>query len=55
VCFATRIDEITDLTETTSRYPAVRNISYANLVGTEFMGIPEFSYILRKEILQSIY
>ncbi|MDP9492906.1 MAG: hypothetical protein M3P17_01950, partial [Thermoproteota archaeon] len=33
--FETRIDEITDLLETTGRYPAVRNISYANLVSTE--------------------
>ena len=29
--FATRIDEITDLLETTSRYPAVRNISSVTL------------------------
>lgn len=48
--FATRIDEITDLLETTSRYPAVRNISYANLVGTEFMGIPEFSDIEKRNV-----
>lgn len=48
--FATRIDEITDLLETTSRYPAVRNISYANLVGTEFMGIPEFSNIEKRNV-----
>ncbi len=48
--FATRIDEITDLPETTRRYPAVRNISYANLVGTEFMGIPEFSNIEKRNV-----
>lgn len=48
--FATRIDEITDLLETTGRYPAVRNISYANLVGTEFMGIPEFSDIEKRNV-----
>lgn len=48
--FATRIDEITDLLETTSRYPSVRNISYANLVGTEFMGIPEFSDIEKRNV-----
>ena len=48
--FATRIDEITDLLETTGRYPAVRNISYANLIGTEFMGIPEFSDIEKRNV-----
>jgi hypothetical protein len=63
--FATRIDKVTDLLETTGRYPAVRNISYANLVGLEFMGIPEFSdiekrnaakYLLKNEsILGGIY
>lgn len=48
--FATRIDEITDLLETTGRYPAVRNISYANLVSTEFMGIPESSDIEKRNV-----
>ena len=48
--FATRIDEITDLLETTSRYPAVRNISYANLISTEFMGIPESSDIEKRNV-----
>jgi hypothetical protein len=48
--FATRIDEITDLLETTRRYPAVRNISYTDLVGTEFMGIPEFSNIEKRNV-----
>ncbi|MDP9210630.1 MAG: cache domain-containing protein, partial [Thermoproteota archaeon] len=48
--FATRIDEITNLLEATSSYPAVRNISYANLVGTEFMGILEFSDIEKRNV-----
>ena len=43
--FETRIEKITQLLETTSGYPAVRNISYTNLIGTEFMGIPESSDI----------
>lgn len=48
--FATRIDEITNLLETTSTYPAVRNISYANLVSNEFMGIPESSDIEKRNV-----
>lgn len=48
--FATRIDEITNLLETTSSYPAVRNISYANLVSNEFMGIPESSDIEKRNV-----
>ncbi|HEU4469423.1 MAG TPA: PDC sensor domain-containing protein [Nitrososphaeraceae archaeon] len=48
--FATRIDEITSLLETTSSYPAVRNISYANLVSNEFMGIPESSDIEKRNV-----
>lgn len=48
--FATRIDEITNLLETTSRYAAVRNASYSNLIGTEFMGIPESSDIEKRNI-----
>ena len=48
--FATRIDEITNLLETTSCYPAVRNISYANLVSNEFMGIPESSDIEKRNV-----
>jgi hypothetical protein len=48
--FATRIDEITDLLETTSRYPAVRNIACENLVSTEFMGIPESSDIEKRNV-----
>lgn len=48
--FATRIDKITDLLETTSRYPTVRNISYADLVSTEFMGIPESSDIEKRNV-----
>jgi hypothetical protein len=48
--FVTRIDAITNLLETTSSYPAVRNISYANLVSTEFMGIPEFSDIEKRNV-----
>ena len=43
--FETRIDKIAHLLETTSEYPPVRNISYANQIGTEFMGIPESSDI----------
>src|SRR5574339_418248 len=39
--FETRINKITHLLEVTSGYPAVRNISYANQIGEEFMGIPE--------------
>jgi Cache domain len=63
--FETRIDKITDLLESTSRYPVVRNISYADLISTEFMGIPESSdiekrnvakYLLRNEsILGGVY
>lgn len=48
--FATRIDEVTNLLETTSKYPAVRNISYENLVSTEFMGIPESSDIEKRNV-----
>jgi hypothetical protein len=48
--FATRIDKITDLLETTSKYPTVRNISYADLISTEFMGIPESSDIEKRNI-----
>lgn len=48
--FATRIDKITDLLETTSRYPTVRNISYSDLVSTEFMGIPESSDIEKRNV-----
>ncbi|HET6717150.1 MAG TPA: PDC sensor domain-containing protein [Nitrososphaeraceae archaeon] len=48
--FATRIDEITNLLETTSSYPAVRNIAYANLVSNEFMGIPESSDIEKRNV-----
>ena len=48
--FATRIGEITNLLETTSKYPAVRNISYENLVSTEFMGIPESSDIEKRNV-----
>ncbi len=48
--FATRIDEITSLLETTSSYPAVRNISYAHLVSNEFMGIPESSDIEKRNV-----
>ena len=63
--FETRIDKITHLLETTSTYPSVRNISYANLIGTEFMGIPEASdiekrntaeYLLKNEpVLGGVY
>lgn len=63
--FETRIDKITQLLETTSSYPAVRNISYANQIGTEFMGIPESSdiekrntakYLLKNEpVLGGVY
>ena len=63
--FETRIDNITHLLETTSQYPSVRNISYANLIGTEFMGIPEASdiekrntaeYLLKNEpVLGGVY
>jgi Cache domain len=48
--FATRIDKITDSFETSSKHSAVRNISYANLVGTEFMGIPESSDIEKRNV-----
>lgn len=48
--FATRLDEITDLLETTSRYPMVRNISYANMISKEFMGIPESSDIEKRNV-----
>lgn len=63
--FETKIDKITQLLETTSSYPAVRNISYANQIGTEFMGIPESSdiekrntakYLLKNEpVLGGVY
>lgn len=63
--FETRIDKIAHLLETTSEYPPVRNISYANQIGTEFMGIPESSdigkrnaakYLLKNEpILGGVY
>ena len=63
--FETRIDKITHLLETTSTYPSVRNISYANLIGTAFMGIPEASdiekrntaeYLLKNEpVLGGVY
>jgi hypothetical protein len=63
--FETRVDKIVRLLETTSGYPPVRNISYANLIGTEFMGIPESSdigkrntakYLLKNEpILGGVY
>jgi hypothetical protein len=63
--FETRIDNITHVLETTSEYPSVRNISYANLIGTEFMGIPEASdiekrntaeYLLKNEpVLGGVY
>jgi hypothetical protein len=46
--FETRINKITNMLETTSKYPTVRNISYANLIGTEFMGIPESSDIEKR-------
>jgi hypothetical protein len=52
--FATRIDEITNLLETTSKYPAVRNISYENLVSTEFMGIPESSDIEKRNVAKHL-
>lgn len=52
--FATRIDKITDLFETSSRHPAVRNFSYANLVGTEFMGIPESSDIEKRKVAKDL-
>ena len=48
--FATRIDEVTTLLETTSKYPTVRNISYENFVSTEFMGIPESSDIEKRNV-----
>jgi cache domain-containing protein len=63
--FETRIDNITHVLDTTSEYPSVRNISYANLIGTEFMGIPEASdiekrntaeYLLKNEpVLGGVY
>ena len=63
--FETRIDKITHLLETTSGYPAIRNISYTNQISTEFMGIPESSdidkrttakYLLKNEtILGGVY
>ena len=52
--FASRIDKITDLFETSSRHPAVRNFSYANLVGTEFMGIPESSDIEKRKVARDL-
>ena len=52
--FATRIDKITDLLETSSRRSAVRNISYANLVGTEFMGISESSDIDKRNVAKDL-
>ncbi|HKQ20684.1 MAG TPA: PDC sensor domain-containing protein [Nitrososphaeraceae archaeon] len=48
--FATRIDEVTTLLETTSKYPTVRNISYENFVSTEFMGLPESSDIEKRNV-----
>ena len=63
--FETRIDKIAHLLETTSEYPPVRNTSYANQIGTEFMGISESSdigkrnaakYLLKNEpILGGVY
>jgi hypothetical protein len=44
--FEAMIDKFTQLLETTSEYPAVRNISYANQIGTEFMGKPKSSGLL---------
>lgn len=52
--FATRIDKITALFETSSKHSAVRNISYANLVGTEFMGIPESSDIEKRKVAKDL-
>jgi hypothetical protein len=63
--FESRIDKIAKLLETTSSYPAVRNISYVNQIGTKFMGIPESSdiekrntakYLLKNEpVLGGVY
>jgi hypothetical protein len=48
--FVTRIDEITNLLETTNSYPADRNIAYANLFSTEFMDISKSSNIEKRNV-----
>lgn len=52
--FATRIDKITDLLETSSKHSAIRNISYANQISTEFMGIPESSDIEKRNVAKDL-
>lgn len=50
--FATKIDEIANLLEETSRDPMVRNISYANMISKEFMGISESSDIEKRNVAE---
>jgi len=52
--FATRIDKITNLLETSSKHSAIRNISYANQISTQFMGVPESSDIEKRNVAKDL-
>ena len=48
--FGARLDKISDLFKTSVREPAVRNTSFANLVSTKYMGIPESADIAKRQV-----
>lgn len=52
--FESSIHRITSLIESTSREPAVRNISFAGLISTDMMGIPKDSDIEKRKIADSL-
>lgn len=52
--FEDRINKIATLFETASRESAVRNISFANMISTEFMGIPENLDIEKRKVAKDL-